>query len=75
MPSGIGSIEQISGAIEQIPGRGQSYSKDIGVGCVFLVLPQPIEALAKSGGWGLSFRADGTVSALILKTHKPKMAC
>ena len=33
-----------------------------------------IEALAESGGWGLSFRADGTVSALILKTHKPKMA-
>ena len=22
------------------------------MGCVFLVLPQPIEALAESGGWG-----------------------
>ena len=31
------------------------------MGCIFLVLPQPIEALAEGGGWGLSFRTDGIV--------------
>jgi hypothetical protein len=33
------------------------------VGCVFLVLPQPIEALAKSGGWGLFLSVSAMTSS------------
>jgi len=32
------------------------------VGCVFLVLPQPIEALAESGGWGLFLSVSAMTS-------------
>jgi hypothetical protein len=33
------------------------------VGCVFLVLPQPIEALAESGGWGLFLSVSAMTSS------------
>ena len=32
------------------------------MGCVFLVLPQPIEALAESGGWGLFLSVSAMTS-------------
>ena len=42
------------------------------MGCIFLVLPQPIEALAESGGWGLSFRADRRSEMIQFLAQMPK---
>ena len=46
------------------------------MGCVFLVLPQPIEALAESGGWGLFLSvsamtsSDDDLSLILRPTNK-----